>query len=366
MMRGKCLGPAGDYNIRRSVYRLDIPIGHSHLAPNASRRHSARGRAVLFLKRGHRCASEQQSDEWVQVAPCAAVELLTKAPVYKLASSRGAPTSTGVLARAEVRLGPRVQDHLSRLGDGDVRESERERRRATDHHAGVVVLRAVARADILVACGVPGDDASKVRAHGVDRVGLDLLVGGHDQVGRVALKALDEFAVASRVRREPLLHRHIIAKRVTRHDATARAAAARGEEEVCKSTRKPEARHRRHSDEEQVHNVAALHVGDEVVTGGGGHGGRSAAGDRRVLHRRDARGEARGRREGAREDEGAKHVCWRQQQRSPVGRDMMGWGAGRVGAVRVSAVSEPAVDRPGPPGALPTADADSSPQQEAR
>merc|ERR1711966_604950 len=63
-----------------------------------------------------------------------------------------------------------VSDHVAAdvaVFDLDVRECERERCRAANHLALVVVLRAVARAHELVLGLVPRDDAAKVGADGV-------------------------------------------------------------------------------------------------------------------------------------------------------------------------------------------------------
>lgn len=84
------------------------------------------------------------------------------------AGPRGACTGLGRNTprhepRAEVSLLPRGQDDFA-IHLVEVRESERERRRAADDLAGGGVLRAVARADVLELGAVPWDDAAEVGA----------------------------------------------------------------------------------------------------------------------------------------------------------------------------------------------------------
>merc|ERR1719333_1620734 len=79
---------------------------------------------------------------------------------------------------------------------------------------------------------VPRHDAAQVRADGVDAVVADLLVVLDDEVGRVALEALDELPGADLVRVEPALERHLVAGlREGGQAAAAAAAAARDEKE---------------------------------------------------------------------------------------------------------------------------------------
>merc|ERR1719326_2518407 len=159
------------------------------------------------------------------------------------------PPRRGV--RAEVRLGPGAKgdDVVGRVA---VRERERERRRATDDLASKVILRAVARADVLVGGAVPRHDAAKVRAHSVDRVVLDAAVLLHDQVVRVALQALHQTAGRVRPLLGPLSALDLVAERVLRLDATAAAAATGRDEEVHEATAKPANRQRRTAKQHKI------------------------------------------------------------------------------------------------------------------
>ena len=112
-----------------------------------------------------------------------------------------------------------------------MRERERQRRRAAHDLARLVVLRAVAGAHELVRGLVPRHDAAQVRADGVDAVVADLLVVVDNQVGRVALEALDELSAPDLVRVEPALERHLVAGLGQGGQAAAAAAAAARDEE---------------------------------------------------------------------------------------------------------------------------------------
>lgn len=129
----------------------------------------------------------------------------------------------GLQARAEVRLGPRAEEHHV-VADLGVGERERQRRRAAHLLARRVVLGAVARAHELVLGLVPRHDAAQVRADGVEAVLLDLAALGHDQVGRVALEALRELAGSRLVRLEPGRGLDVVAGRVLGGLAAAAAA----------------------------------------------------------------------------------------------------------------------------------------------
>ena len=94
----------------------------------------------------------------------------------------------GLEAGAEVGLGPGGEHDDVRLVDVGVREGEGEGRGAADHLTLVVVLGAVARALELVLSLVPGHDAAKVGAHGVEAVVLDGAVILNDDVGGVTLR----------------------------------------------------------------------------------------------------------------------------------------------------------------------------------
>ena len=94
----------------------------------------------------------------------------------------------GLEAGAEVGLGPGREHDDVRLVDVGVREGEGEGRGAADHLTLVVVLGAVARALELVLSLVPGHDAAKVGAHGVEAVVLDGAVILDDDVGGVTLR----------------------------------------------------------------------------------------------------------------------------------------------------------------------------------
>lgn len=147
-------------------------------------------------------------------------------PSLSLSLSRFLPfflLPPGLQARAEVRLGPRAEEHHV-VGDLRVRERERQRRRAAHLLARRVVLRAVARAHELVLGLVPRHDAPEVRADGVEAVLLDLAAVGHDEVGRVALEALRELARAGLVRLEPGRGLDVVAGRVLGGLAAAAAA----------------------------------------------------------------------------------------------------------------------------------------------
>ena len=197
--------------------------------------------------------------------------------------ARGAGGAPGLVARAEVLLRPRPERDLPALVVA-VRERERERRRAADHLAVEVVLRAVARALVLERGDVPRHDAAEVRAHGVDREVGERVVLLHDQVVRVALEALDELARRVRHVLDPLRDVHLVAERVLREQPAAAAAAARRHEEVDEAAAQPAHRQRRARHQHEVHHVAALHVGHEAA-------GRRHADERRA---RLSRGGARG------------------------------------------------------------------------
>mmetsp|Transcript_11791 Transcript_11791/g.25504 ORF Transcript_11791/g.25504 Transcript_11791/m.25504 type:complete len:210 (+) Transcript_11791:609-1238(+) len=149
-----------------------------------------------------------------------------------------------------------------------VRERQRKRRRATDNLAGGVVLRAVARADVLKLGAVPRDDAAEVGANGVDGVVLERLVLLHDEVVGVALEALHKCAVRVRVSLGPRGGFDIVAERVLCDKAGAATNARWRDKEVHKAASEPQHRHASTANKHKVHDRAALHVRHEVISSG--------------------------------------------------------------------------------------------------
>lgn len=89
--------------------------------------------------------------------------------------------------------------------------------------------RTVARAHELVGGLVPGNDATQVSADSVDAKVLHLALVGDDEVGGIALEALDELAVAG-VGLDPLSDDDIVAKGILSQEAAAVAAGLGGGE----------------------------------------------------------------------------------------------------------------------------------------
>ena len=79
---------------------------------------------------------------------------------------------------AEIGLGPRRQLHLI-VDDVDMGKGEGEGCGPSDNFALVVVLRAVAWANVLVCRNVPGSDAACGKARGVGAGGLSFLGRGN-------------------------------------------------------------------------------------------------------------------------------------------------------------------------------------------
>merc|ERR550514_1148409 len=92
-------------------------------------------------------------------------------------------------ASAEVFFRPRRQRHLA-IDVFSMRKSQGERRWTTDHLAGIIVPRPVARALELFLHCIPWHNAPKVSAHCIDPVLLKRVVRCDHEVSRVTLQAL--------------------------------------------------------------------------------------------------------------------------------------------------------------------------------
>mmetsp|Transcript_17124 Transcript_17124/g.47216 ORF Transcript_17124/g.47216 Transcript_17124/m.47216 type:complete len:255 (+) Transcript_17124:384-1148(+) len=183
-------------------------------------------------------------------------------------------------ARAEVRLGPRRDQDVAVRG-GDVREGQRERRRAANHLAILVVLGAVAGAAIPVHGLVPGHDAAEVRADGADREVLDALALC-DEVKGLTFQALHELSVAVPVCLHPGGQGDGGAIHIAGRDSASTSTRQRRVEVEGVAAEDDEGGDGGDGHDEQVHQSAALHVRHEagVLAGGGaqGDGGRCAGG----------------------------------------------------------------------------------------
>mmetsp|Transcript_141555 Transcript_141555/g.452572 ORF Transcript_141555/g.452572 Transcript_141555/m.452572 type:complete len:248 (+) Transcript_141555:370-1113(+) len=194
-----------------------------------------------------------------------------------MTSRRSAPPR--LQARAEVRLGPRRDQDVAVRG-GDVREGQRERRRAANHLAILVVLGAVAGAAILVHGLVPGHDAAEVRADGADREVLDA-VALCDEVKGLAFQALHELPVAVPVGLHPGGQGDGGAIHIAGRDSASTSTRQRRVEVEGVAAEDDEGGDGGDGHDEQVHQSAALHVRHEagVLAGGGAQGdGRRGAG----------------------------------------------------------------------------------------
>mmetsp|Transcript_10188 Transcript_10188/g.21653 ORF Transcript_10188/g.21653 Transcript_10188/m.21653 type:complete len:255 (+) Transcript_10188:208-972(+) len=183
---------------------------------------------------------------------------------------------------AEVSLLPRRQHNLA-VDLVAVRQRERQGSGPTDHLAGGVVLRAVARAHVLVRRAVPRHDAAEVRAHSVDGVVLEAAILLDDQVVRVALQALHQRARGVGELLRPIRALHVVTKSVLGEDAAPATSAGVGDEEEDESTEHPQHGHPCSAKEHQVHDGTPLHVRHKVISSGGHRDGRGrdGAGDPR-------------------------------------------------------------------------------------
>ena len=134
-----------------------------------------------------------------------------------------------VKSGTEVLLGPRAEgdDVVDDVGVG---EGERERGRSADDLTLEVVLASVARAHELVLGSVPRNDASQVRADGVDSVVLDSRVVGH-QVGGVSLESLDQRAVSRLVILQPSGQLDLVSSGITSRLSSGTTSRSLGDEE---------------------------------------------------------------------------------------------------------------------------------------
>ncbi len=124
---------------------------------------------------------------------------------------RGMREESGGFTGTEVSLSPGSEGNLAvRLAT--LGKSKGEGSRAADNLAVLVVLAAVAGAAELVGSLVPGHNASQVSANGINTELLKSLVIIDNKVGGIALKTLDEGAVAGGVGLEPLLDDDVIAE----------------------------------------------------------------------------------------------------------------------------------------------------------
>ena len=134
------------------------------------------------------------------------------------------------LPSSEILFSPLREHHGVGVVDNDVSERQGERRRTANHLAVGVVLRTVARALELVLSLVPRDDATQVRAHGVETEIADVTILRHHQVRGIALQALREGVIARQVGLQPRRLLDVVAVGIFRRlTSTTTAGAVRTE-----------------------------------------------------------------------------------------------------------------------------------------
>lgn len=106
-----------------------------------------------------------------------------------------------------------------------MRESQAQRRRASDDFAVFVVLRTVARAHELILSLVPRDNAAEMSANSIDSEVFNATLSG-DQVCCISLKALHELVVARFVRSRPCRQFDVITDPVLSSETAASTASA--------------------------------------------------------------------------------------------------------------------------------------------
>lgn len=155
----------------------------------------------------------------------------------------------------------RGKKHLAAVF-GHVSKCQGEWSRAADHFTSLVILRAMAGAEIFIGCFVPWNDAAKVGTDSVDAVVTDNLPFIDNKVGCVALEALHQLAVADIMRTKPTLDGDRITLLGQRRDTCAATAARTWDKEedvgyAKASDDRPDAA----KEEDKVHDVPAFHVG---------------------------------------------------------------------------------------------------------
>lgn len=153
-----------------------------------------------------------------------------------------------------------------------VRKCQRKWSRAADHLTSLVVLRAVAGAEIFISRFVPWNDAAKVSTDSVDAVITEDLSVIDDKVGGVTLKTLHKLPVADIMRTKPATNGDRITLFGQGWYACASAAAStRDKEEDVGYTEASDDRSDAAKEEDEIHDVPAFHIGHKGTLFDEGH-----------------------------------------------------------------------------------------------